>query len=92
MQMPGVRDKWMKLSQAKSLGKAPLSRQLTVLPCKIQSFSSSAIYAEKRLFHFSSFFLYPLFSLELHLKAVKNFCDFSLVSFPTPSPVPTPSP
>lgn len=60
--------------------------QTTVMPCKIQSFSSNAIYAEKRLFHFSSFFFCPLFSLELHLKAVKNFCDFLLGSFPTPIP------
>lgn len=60
-------------------GKVPgegTSEQTTVMPCKIQSFSSNAIYAERRLFHFSFFFSPSSFSLEFHLQAAKNFHDF----------------
>ena len=45
-------------------GKVPgegTSEQATVMPCKIQSFSSNAVKAERRLFHFSFFFSFPPF-------------------------------
>lgn len=54
------------------------SEQTTVMSCKIQSFSSDAIYVEWRLFNFSLFFFFsPLFDLNStckHQKTCRIFC------------------
>lgn len=76
MQIPGVRDKWMKLAQAKSLGKEPLSRQLLYLA---RFKASPTMQSTQRGGHFIflSSFLPPLFHLNSTCRQQKTSMIFA---------------
>lgn len=80
MQMPGVRDKCMKLSQGKSPGKEPLSRQLLYLATLRASPAMQSVQRGGSFNFLSS--PSPPFSVEFHLQAAKTSMIFCWAYFP----------